>query len=215
MKFTIEEVCKELAKRLTPNGEKLNLSERSIREQSETLLPIIANDDTELADFVEKILPIFKTADNNIRNDVSLGIKDFKDKNPLPKTQVNDDGDSNKSSELEKRLAELEKKLADADKRSMIEKRKSEIIAKMKEKGVKDVSWINSLLEEVNLDVEDFDVDARSEKYLTMYNKKVSNIQKDVTPDRAETSDTMEAKRILNKIKDAKNFADSQSLSKN
>lgn len=215
MKFTIEEVCKELAKRLTPNGEKLNLSERSIREQAETLLPIIANDDTELADFVEKILPIFKTADNNIRNDVSLGIKDFKDKNPLPKIQVKDEGDNNKSSELEKRLAELEKKLADADKRSMIEKRKSEVVAKMKEKGVKDISWINSLLEEVNLDVEDFDVDARSEKYLTMYNKKVSNIQKDVTPDEAKSSDIAEEKRILNKIKDAKKFADSQSLSKN
>ncbi|MGN0929686.1 MAG: hypothetical protein ACI4N3_03540 [Alphaproteobacteria bacterium] len=215
MKFTIEDVCKELAKRLTPNGEKLNLSERSIKEQAETLLPIIANEDMELADFVEKIFPIFKTADNNIRNDVSLGIKDFKDKNPIPKPQVKEEKPNKEPSEVEKRLAELEKRLADADKKSLIEKRKSDIIEKMKEKGVTDVTWINSLLEEVNLDVENFDVDARSEKYLTMYNKKVSKVNTNVTPNSANSNESADKKRIMSKIKDAKKFADSQSLNNN
>lgn len=215
MKFTIEDVCKELAKKLTANGEKLNLSERSIREQAETLTALLANDETEIADFVEKILPLMKTANNNIRNDVSAGIKEYKEKNPSTTTQAKTTQepvkDDKEPSELEKRLIELEKRLAAADKKSLIENRKNEIISKMKEKGIKDVSWVGTFLDEVNLDGDDFDATAKAEKYITMFNKKEATVSPDITPNSANGSKDAE-KRIKDKIKAAKALAESQKL---
>lgn len=215
MKFTIEDVCKELAKKLTANGEKLNLSERSIREQAETLTALLANDETEIADFVEKILPLMKTANNNIRNDVSAGIKEYKEKNPSTTTQAKTTQepvkDDKEPSELEKRLIELEKRLAAADKKSLIENRKNEIISKMKEKGIKDVSWVGTFLDEVNLDGDDFDATAKAEKYITMFNKKEATVNPDITPNSANGSKDAE-KRIKDKIKAAKALAESQKL---
>ena len=68
MKFTKDEAYKELVARMTAKGEKLNLSERSINEQLENLISLVATDETEMSDFVEKILPLIKTADNNIES---------------------------------------------------------------------------------------------------------------------------------------------------
>lgn len=215
MKFTIEDVCKELAKKLTANGEKLNLSERSIREQAETLTALLANDETNIADFVEKVLPLMRTANNNIRNDVSAGIKEYKEKNPSTATQAKTTQepvkDVKEPSELEQRLAELEKRLAAADKKSLIENRKNEIISKMKEKGIKDVSWVGTFLDEVNLDGDDFDATAKAEKYITMFNKKEATVSPDITPNFANGSKDAE-KRIKDKIKAAKALAESQKL---
>ena len=53
MKFTNEDAYKKLVAKLTANGEKLNLSQRSINEQIEALLPLVANDEMELEDFVD------------------------------------------------------------------------------------------------------------------------------------------------------------------
>ena len=53
MKFTKDEAYKELVVRMTAKGEKLNLSERSVNEQLETLISLIANEEMELTDFVE------------------------------------------------------------------------------------------------------------------------------------------------------------------
>lgn len=215
MKFTIEDVCKELAKKLTANGEKLNLSERSIKEQAETLTALLANDETEIADFVEKVLPLMRTTNNNIRNDVSAGIKEYKEKNPSTEKQTKTTQepvkDDKEPSELEKRLAELEKRLAAADKKSLIENRKNEIISKMKEKGIKDVSWVGTFLDEVNLDGDDFDATAKAEKYITMFNKKEATVSPDITPNSANGSKDAE-KRIKDKIKAAKALAESQKL---
>ena len=76
MKFTKDDARKELSTQMTAKGEKLNLSERSLNEQLDALIPLVANEEMELADFVTKVLPIFKTADANVRNDVSAGIND-------------------------------------------------------------------------------------------------------------------------------------------
>lgn len=220
MKFTLEDVCKELAARLSANGEKLNLSERSIREQSETLIALVANDETELSDFIEKVLPLFKTADSNVRNDVSSAIKDYKEKNPAPKVPDKKDKKDDKDKKDERgdelanalsRIEELEKRLSESDRNSMIANRKSEIISKMGEKGIKDTEWINSLLDEVNLVSEDFDVDARVEKYAVMYNKSKANVKRNITPENPNGGGD-DDKRIANTIKAAKAFADSQSL---
>lgn len=51
-KFTKEQALEELKKQIGGKGEKLNLSERSINEQLDTLMPLLAKEDTELSDFI-------------------------------------------------------------------------------------------------------------------------------------------------------------------
>ena len=87
MKFTKEDACKDLMSKIPSTGETLQLSERSINAQVETLLPLLANDETELADFVSQVLPIFKTADANIRGDVSAQVRAYKESNPIKEVE--------------------------------------------------------------------------------------------------------------------------------
>ena len=78
MKFTKEDAIKELVAKLTANGEKLNLSTRSINEQIEALLPLVANEEMECTTFVDAVMPLVKTADANVRNDVSQSLHQSK-----------------------------------------------------------------------------------------------------------------------------------------
>ena len=48
MKFTKEQAIKELEAKIPNKGQTLNISKRTISEQVETLLPLIANDEMEL-----------------------------------------------------------------------------------------------------------------------------------------------------------------------
>ena len=70
MKFTKEDAVKELKAKIPNNGQTINLSDRSINEMLDSLMPLLANDETELDAFVTSVLPTFKTADGNVRNDV-------------------------------------------------------------------------------------------------------------------------------------------------
>ena len=215
-KFTKEQALEELKKQIPGKGEKLNLSERSISEQLETLMPLLATDDTELSDFINKVLPIFKTADANVRNDVSVGIKDYKDKNPVQTPQPNqpkpdtDVKDEAMAAAL-KRIEELERKNAENEALALRNKRRSDIISKMSDKGCKDKEWVSNLLDEVNLDGEDFDANAREEKYLKMYNKSKANSPNSVTP--LDTTGRTEVDKALkDTIAAAGRFVQSQSL---
>jgi hypothetical protein len=68
------------------------------------------------------------------------------------------------------KVKELEEKQAAADKAKSLSEKKNELIAKLKDKGVKDEEWITSFLGEVSIS-EDVDVDAKVESYLKLYNK--------------------------------------------
>lgn len=191
MKFTKEDAYKDLVGKMTANGEKLNLSDRSINEQLETLIGIVASDETELSDFVEKTLPFFKTANANVRNDVSAGINKYKEENPVVK-KADDKKDPEPAkvdvpdtkSALELRMEALEKQLADAKKEKQLVDIKANVIAKMKEKGVKDKEWVNTLLSEVSI-TDDFDVDTKVESYLNLYNKSKAQVEPNISPDTA------------------------------
>lgn len=189
MKFTKEEAYKDLVAKLTAKGEKLNLSERSINEHLETLMPLFTDDETEMSDFIAKVLPVFKTSDANIRNDISVGIADFKKsyKTEEKKEEVKPE---EKKAEADDAYAKLLKRLdvleneAKANKaRETVNGLKQSFIAKVKEKGVKDDEWLNFYLETAVID-ENFDVDAKAEACLKFYNKSKAGIKPDVTPER-------------------------------
>lgn len=179
MKFTVEEARKELSAKMTAKGEKLNLSERSLNEQLETLMPLLTNDETELTAFVEQVLPIFKTLDANVRNDVSVGIKNFKQAQPEPPQpqQPQDEG----YSALVQRLSELEETIAKKEKENHILDIKKQLTNKLRALGVKDDEWTESMLAEISI-ADDTDVEKKAESLLNIYNKAISATPADITP---------------------------------
>lgn len=182
MKFTKEDANKELVAKMTAKGEKLNLSQRSMNEQVEHLYTLIANEEMELADFVEKVLPFVKTSDANVRNDVSQGIKDYKSQNPIvePKKEpIVEPNNPNK--ELLERLEALEKKNRENELKLHNQNIKSNLSTKMKELGIKNTKWIDMMLENVSI-TEDFDVDTNATKYLELYNTMQADVDPSVTP---------------------------------
>lgn len=204
MKFTKDEAYKELVAKMTTKGEKLNLSERSINEQLEKLIALIANDETELGAFVDSILPLVKTADANVRNDVSVGINEYKKNNPIQEPKKVDP-----NAELIARLAALENELSESKKQRALSDIKVSLINEMKKKGIEDEDWINSFVSEVNI-TEDFDVNAKAEHYLGVYNKMYSKVKSNVTPQGA--GGTNNDKDLANFIKGASDFVKSQRL---
>lgn len=184
MKFTKEDANKELVARLTASGENLHLSQRSINEQIETLLALVANDEMEVSDFVDKILPVVKTADTNVRNDVSQGIKDYKTQNPIvepkkePIVKV-EPTDPNK--ELLERLEALEKKNRENELKLHNQNVKSNLSSKMKELGIKNAKWIDMMLDNIAI-TDDFDIDTNAKKYLELYNTMQADVDPSVTP---------------------------------
>ena len=184
MKFTKEDASKELVARMTAKGEKLNLSQRSMNEQVEHLYTLIANEEMELADFVEKVLPFVKTSDANVRNDVSQGIKDYKTQNPIaePKKEPTvkvEPTDHNK--ELLERLEALEKKNRENELKLHNQNVKTNLSSKMKELGIKNAKWIDMMLDNIAI-TDDFDIDTNAKKYLELYNTMQADVDPSVTP---------------------------------
>lgn len=190
MKFTKEDANKELVRLMTEKGEKLNLSERSINEHLDNLMPLLANDETELNAFVQQILPLMKTADANVRHDVSVGIADFKKgykptTEPTTKNNGGEGGDGDSSNDdLLNRIAALEEKLKKSEEESKIKSIKMNFIAKAKEKGVSDEEWLKDYVDEINISA-DVDVDAKVESCLKFFNKSKAQLGGDVTPKNA------------------------------
>jgi ribosomal protein S15P/S13E len=206
MKFQKEDAYKELVRKMTANGEKLSLSDRSINEQLETLISVIANEETELSDFVEKVFPIFKTADANVRNDVSVSIKNFRE---TEKETKKDKTDNSGLDGLLDRVKQLETELEEGRKRQKNEAQRKNLFDILKEKGVNDEEWLNSLLNEIHIS-EDFDVNAKADGLLALYNKSKSQIDDQKTPQDVTSKAKMD--RINDAIKQAAEFAKSQNL---
>lgn len=210
MKFTKEDAYKHLVSRLVTNkGQTLNISERSINEMLDTLIPLIANEETELTDFVDKVLPTFKSADLNIKNDVTVGIKEYQGKNPpapnTTTTQTVDDANA----DLLKRIETLENQNKQREWELKVKGIKSQLINKLKELGVKSDKWLESLIANVNIN-EDFNVEEKAKGYLELYNTMQSEIDVNVTPQGANGSGKPDY--ISNSIQEAATLAKSQSV---
>lgn len=216
MKFTIEEVCKELAGRLTTKGEKLNMSERSIREQAERLVALVADDETEMSDFVDKVLPLFKTMDNNVRNDVSGLAKELKEtfskKPSKTKVDTEEEVDGNDFSKLLEKIEGLEKRIAENDKQRKVLDRRASILDKIKDKGVKNTEWVNSLLDEMPLGGDEFDADKSVERIVKLYNGAKAGVDSDITPDIPRGDDKARMTSLQKTIQSAKKLGESRNL---
>lgn len=173
MKFTKEEACKHLTSKLSEKGHPLHISERSINEMLDTLIPLVTNDETELEAFADSVLPAFRTANLNIKNDVSVGVNKYKEENPIVQTKQTqapkkEEDDATKA--LREQLAALQQRLDDADRAKKETDTRKNFIAKVKEKGVKDSDWVKSYVSELTIG-DDFDIEARVDTCVKLYNK--------------------------------------------
>lgn len=204
MKFTKEDACKDLMSKIPTKGETLQLSERSINEQLETLMPLLANDETELDAFVTSVLPIFKTADANIRANVSAQVKDYKEKNPItpPKKEGEKEKEGEKKDDkyeaLLARVEAMETAHKEEETKKKVKSLREEFIAKAKEKGVKNESWLKDYAEEITIG-EDFNVEAKADSCLKFYNKFKSKMNTDVSPEDGG-GDNLDASKYLKEV---------------
>lgn len=174
MKFTKEEAFESLKGILTNNGKKtLRMSEKSINRQLESLMPLIANEEMELKDFVDKVKDTFSVMNSNAEKDNSDFVKqwekDHPQVNPEPQ-KPNEPKEDDAMAKMLKRLEELESREAARDKEAKISQKKKDLLKAMKEKGIKDEQWSKDLVAEISL-TEDFDVESKADSYLKLYNK--------------------------------------------
>lgn len=196
MKFTQNEAAKKISSLLTRGGKKCYLSERTINEQLDTLMKLLVNDETELDAFIEQVEPMFKTSNGNAQNDQATFIAQWnidhpeppKPAEPKPQKTAEPNPANSELAELREQIQQLLDAQAQTTKAKALSEKKNELIAKLKEKGVKDNEWIDSFVGEISI-TEDLDVDAKAEAYLKLYNKSVSQTPPTPTPIVPHTGD--------------------------
>lgn len=188
MKFTEEQAVEALRAELTNKGRKsLVMSDRTLAKQTQILLKKFANDETGLPDFVADVIEILNTMEGDIRKKNADFVNKWKEDHPITEPQ-NQDSESNKQNEsselkaLMERIAALEADKAEATKRASIAQKKQDLVAKLKESGVKDDEWINTLISKVNLD-RDFEIETEAKELLPLYNKAMADRANSVPPE--------------------------------
>lgn len=206
MKFTTDEAVKALAAKMTENGENLYLSERTIGAHVETLSRFVG-DDMELNQFVETYLSDFKTMEGQMRKDNSNFVKKWEKDHPAPSTEPRPQPKPVEKDEytkqLEERLSKLEAKNQEAEKGRKVAEKRSELVAAMKAKGVKDKEWMDTFLSEVSI-TEDMDIDAKAESYVKLYNKAMSSTGGSLTPRSSSGKPTTYTKEMFKDIEESR-----------
>lgn len=184
MKFTKQQAFEKLKGILTEDGKKpLRMSEKSINETLENLMPLIASDETELDAFVDKVKPTFVTMNGNAEHDQSAFVNKWKQEHPEEKPPQNTPP-ANETPEMKamrERLEALEKKETDRQTTKTIEDKKKQILAKLKEKGIKNEEWCNGMIAEIAID-KDTDVDTKVNNLVAFYNKTKADTRGGYTP---------------------------------
>ncbi|MGM9970083.1 MAG: hypothetical protein ACI35S_06785 [Anaeroplasma sp.] len=177
-----QNLYKKIVEKLTSKGEKLNLSERSINEQLETLIGLFGNDTITEDEFIEKTISIFKTADNNVRNDVSVGIKKYEEEKKDKPTPTGSNTESEEIKSLMKRLAKLEEENSKNANAKLVIQKQGDIKNYLKTKGLDNEQWIDLMLSQINVTPET-DSNTKGEELLGIYNKMTSeDVKVNITP---------------------------------
>lgn len=179
MKFTKEEAFESLKGILTNNGRKtLRMSERTINAHLDTLMPLIANEEMELTDFIEKVKDVFQSTNSNVEKDNADFVKGWKKEHPETQTTTTTTSQtSNENDDLVKLREEMnamKAELENAKKERSIKTKRRELLDKMVEKGI-NKDWATDFLGEVSVS-EDIDIDSKVDSYLKIYNRQKATI---------------------------------------
>lgn len=191
MALSKENLYKQIVSKMTANGEKLGLSERSINENLDVLIPLLDNDSITEEEFLNKTLDLFKTSNANIKNDVSVGIKNYKvEKEKLLEEERNKNKPNENLTEMEKlleRIKVLEDNNTQMAEQKKINEKKSSIKNYLKEKGVDNEKWIDLIIDQVSIKGEDV-VEDRGKQLLDMYNTMVADPKLNITPNQHQNT---------------------------
>lgn len=202
MKFTKEEARAKITEAFAKKVEKIADWERTIKENTETLCEMLGDDsEIELDDFVTKAVKLLETqnghllkSNKNVATTLNAKIKELEAK--VNSTDDDDDDDDNNDpsdddkkgkkkdkafAKYEERLKKLEEQLENERRQKTNAQKKDEIKAAIKQKGVKNDEWIDTMLSKLTI-TDETDTAAEAESYVTMYNKFFSEIEPSVTP---------------------------------
>lgn len=194
MKFTQSEAFKKIKGILTKGGKDLQMSERSIMEQIDSLTALIANDDMELDDFVAKVENTFKTMNGNAKKDYSDFVNKWKEDHPEtdPAAKKVDDVKGNADIEaLRAEIDALKTSLSQSAKDAKIAGIRKSLRSKVEEKGVKNGKWLDKVIAKYPLS-EESDVDTEADEILEQYNLLQGDIPANVTPGKSTGGGTQE-----------------------
>lgn len=186
MKFTKKQLLDTLKGKLTANGKHLSISDKTITSLSDSHYDLLVNEETELDDFVSRILPQFVTLNGNYEKDNADFIKSWQKDHPSGNSSkgegngnADDNGNGNGNGNgggsnpeltaLLERLKKLEEKEAAVEAERTLSQKRSELRAKLKEKGVKDDKWAETYLKKLTI-TNDSDLDKEASDALEFYN---------------------------------------------
>lgn len=207
MKFTKEEAFESLKGILTNSGKKpLRMSERSLKEQSEILIELCADEGMDVDTFVNKVSKLLNSTNSNVEKDSSDRIKDFvnqwKKEHPdqEPKPAGSSDSDNPQIKTLMDEIKAMREEMNAGKRENAIKAKRNELASALKGKGVKDDEWINAYLSEINI-TEDMDVDAKADSSLKVYNRSRADMGDGVNPRSASNGDTKKYKTMFDDIR--------------
>ena len=202
MKFTKEEASKELTSKLSTKVENIDLWQRTIRENVETLWSIYGeNSDVELSDFVANALPLFETTAGFIRKtnaDVAKPlqekIKQLQEEQEAHKQQA----PKEPNEALIQRLEALEEENNRQKRELKTREMKTKFAKMLSDKGVANEGFVTAMADKQAF-TDDFDFEAASNACLELYNSVRADVAKNVTPQSTKggvssyTTDTIKA----------------------
>lgn len=175
MKFTKEQLLENLKAKLTANNQELAMSERTLKSNVERLYKRLekADSEDELDAVSSEYFPDFDEINKNMRKEKSDFVNTWKKEHPdnkptdepTPKNEPNDEF----TKKLLERLDALEKKDAENEANKLISQKRSELLAKFKEKGIKDDKWADAYLKKLNI-TKDSDIEQETTDALDFYN---------------------------------------------
>lgn len=190
MKFTKEKAVEEITAKITDKDKDLDLA-RTVNECVENALRMVGdNEEMELKDFVAFVQPFVATAAGLAHKNAATATKTLQEKiaelekkDPAktdPKQEPKKEPEPNSEMKaLLDRIEALEKDKAANEKATKIANKRKAIASKLKELGVADEKWVNSMLNEVSI-TEETDVEQKSKDYLAIYNS--SHDSTSITP---------------------------------
>lgn len=184
MKFTKEQAVEQLKGLLTEGGKTLHLSDRTINENIDDLIPLLVNDETELSDFISKALPFVKRTNANFEKEKADFIKSY---NPTQsqttqqqqsKTPPTDD---DALSQLQAQIQQLQDKIEREEKEKALSQVRENFKSELKSAGIKDDKWIDTYISKIQIS-EDLDIKEEAKSTLELYNLSRVEIPDGTTP---------------------------------
>lgn len=176
MKFTKQQLLDTLKAKLTANGKHLSISDKTIKSLSDSHFDLLVNEETELDDLVSKLLPQFVSLNGNYEKDNADFIKKWNKEHPQknleeePGENGKEGKESNDSiSKLLKRLEALEQRDAEHEAERLVSGKRSELLAKLKEKGINDTKWVDAYMKKLTL-TKDSDIEKELSDAEEFYN---------------------------------------------